>query len=726
VPVAAGCPGQSLNAFIQVNPTPVVNFAMNTNNGCSPLYVSFATNTLTFGNPDSLVFSWGDGTPNSVLYPNPIQPIWSTIEHVFVNNTFNAVTYTIALTASNECGDTTVYQNVTVQPNTIDAFFTPSVTSGCEPLTVQFNDFSTGSSYSSWCFNYNLSIDSCIGNSVVVTPGTSVSNTFMAGTYTIALYITDGCSQDTAFSTIIVNPSPISDFTFTNNVCKDAPVTFNQGATPSPGTFLTAYEWSFGDGDTAIGSFVSHSYESAAVYIACLTTYGSNGCSSTICKPVTIISKPVVDFLAYDTCVNTQPVQFINNSIGATFYQWDFGNGNVSVLKDPANNFLQPGTYTVKLVGSTNSCIDSISKTVVIYPKPTAAFSLTSNYSCGEPSSVSITNLSTGAFGYYWDFGNNTYSTATNPTATYNAAGSYDISLIASNQFGCFDTALSPVTIYPFPVVNSIDIDPEEGCQPLQITVTTNADNGNLYIWNFGDGTSNVSLTTPTATYTYSDTGIYTVQVWVYSYLDCGDTVLLSDTVKVYINPIADFDIYVNTTVEPIDGTVIFTNNSQHSESYLWDFGDGFSSTVESPIHKYEEVDSFYATLYAYNSYGCVDSISKSFFVFKRSLWVPNAFAPDFGGGNELVQIWKPIGIGLRYYRAQVFNTWGELMWESTKLEDTKPAEGWDGTYRGNMCQQDVYVWKVEAVFLDGVRWEGMAYEIGDKRKTIGSVTLIR
>ena len=104
----------------------------------------------------------------------------------------------------------------------------------------------------------------------------------------------------------------------------------------------------------------------------------------------------------------------------------------------------------------------------------------------------------------------------------------------------------------------------------------------------------------------------------------------------------------------------------------------------------------------------------------------PNAFAPDFGGGNDLVKIWKPIGIGLRNYRAQIFNTWGELLWESTLLEDSRPVEGWDGTYKGKQCQQDVYVWKIDAVFMDGVRWEGMRFEAGKDRKTLGNVTLIR
>ena len=87
-----------------------------------------------------------------------------------------------------------------------------------------------------------------------------------------------------------------------------------------------------------------------------------------------------------------------------------------------------------------------------------------------------------------------------------------------------------------------------------------------------------------------------------------------------------------------------------------------------------------------------------------------------------------PIGIGLRDYHAQIFDKWGELLWESDSLINTKPAVGWDGFYKGKLCEQDVYVWKIYAVFLDGTPWPGMSYDTdeGGGRKTIGSVTLIR
>lgn len=722
-PTSDGCPGLNTNAVIQVISEPITDFATNADTGCSPFQVSFATNTLTFGNPDSLVFDWGDGT-STVLYPNAVQPVWSTISHTFTNSTTDLVTYTVTLTARNSCGDTSVSHTITVLPLTIDAFFSPSTTNGCEPLTVSFSDFSTGATYESWCFNYDRPNDTCLGTSTVVAPGTTVEHTFNAGTYTVALYITDGCSQDTAFQTIQVLPSPTVDFTHDNNVCANTAITFIPQATPATGTFLSAFDWQFGDGDSITGSTVTHAYDSSGVYDVCLRVTASNGCTRTLCRPVTVVPTPIADFSGYDTCVNTQPIQFTNHTEGASFYEWNFGDGNTSVLPNPTNNYLSAGTYTVTLIGLANGCSDTVSHAVTVYPKPTAAFTLVPEYLCGTPSTVGVTNSSTGALGYMWDFGNGTVSTAVSPTATYTDDGTFTVTLAVSNQFNCSDTTQDIISIYPNPEIQSIDIEPSSGCQPHTVTITANTVNGNRYVWDYGDGTPPVTSNSPSVMHTYSDTGTYTISVQAYSFLDCGDTVLLSDTVRVYITPVADFSYEVNLLLEPIDGTVIFTNASQHSETYVWDFGDGASSTEINPVYRYQDVNIFQVTLYAYNRY-CADSIVKDVYVFKRSLFVPNAMQPDFSG-NDLVRTWQPIGVGIdsNYYRAQVFNTWGELLWESTKIVDTKPSEGWDGTYKGVPCPQDVYVWKIYAKFLDNTVWDGMDY--GKGKKTIGDITLIR
>ena len=725
------CVGDIDTAFIQVNPTPVIHFSMNQNYGCSPLHVDFTTNPFIFGTPDNLVFNWGDGTSDTI-YPNPIQPIWSTLHHAFVNDTFHAVTFLISLTATNNCGSTTVYDSVTVQPNIIDAALTPSTTHGCEPLTVLFANNSTGSLVNTWSFNYDSATQIFQQPIVIDSTGDTITHTFLAGTYLVALYITNGCSQDTAFVRINVDPAPTVDFIYTDSVCVNVPVIFTDQSIPTGGQTLSGYNWQFGDGHTSDSINTIHTYDSTGIYNACHTVTSSNGCLNTQCHPVTILATPQVDFTANDTCLNTQPIQFTNTtSSGNYFYQWNFGDANTAVGQNPTHSYQQSGTYSVTLTASTNYCSHSITHPVIIHPIPDASFTLPSTYACGEPAMIAITNTSTtsvGVLGYAWDFGNGTTSTDVNPMATFATAGTYTITLVASNQFLCQDSAQHPITIYPFPTIQSVDLQPEEGCQPLVVTLTANTTNGNLFLWNFGDGTSTVSTNSSTVSYTYQDTGTYSVSLTVYSFLTCGDTIMLLDTVKVHITPKADFDTLINSSGYPFDGTVAFINQSQNANSYEWNFGDGFSSIEVNPIHKYEEVDSFTVTLIAATTYPCYDTISKTFFVIKKALYVPNALAPAYGGMDTLIKIWKPIGIGLRDYHAQVFDKWGRLLWESDSLVETKPALGWDGTYSGIPCQEDVYVWKVDGVFLDGEIWPGMTYrkDEGGGIKRIGSITLVR
>ena len=75
-------------------------------------------------------------------------------------------------------------------------------------------------------------------------------------------------------------------------------------------------------------------------------------------------------------------------------------------------------------------------------------------------------------------------------------------------------------------------------------------------------------------------------------------------------------------------------------------------------------------------------------------------------------------------YHIQVFDLWGNLLWESKEIKDGSPAEAWDGTVDGVLLPQDVYVWKINAEFSAGFKWE-KDYGNGQKRIT-GTVTLIK
>lgn len=722
------CPSTNANYSITVMPKPVVDFVASVGSGCSPLSVDFVPQTMNYGIPDSVTFNWGDGTPNTVLHPSAVTPEWITANHIFYNNGSTQAVYKVTLTAHSACFDTTIIHPVTVSPTSINAFFNASVTSGCEPLAVTLTDQSVGASLISWCFDYNLQNDSCMGGGEVDTAGTVITHTFTAGTHTVALYINNGygCGHDTAYQTITVAPAPSVDFTAPGSLCSQGASTFNSTTSTQPGSFITQYDWQFGDGQASSDANPTNVFDTAGTYNVCLRVTTSYGCTNSICHPITIGQKPVANFTTTDACLNAQTGQFVNHTIGDNYYEWMFGDSATSTTANPNHIYNAPGKYMVMLVVSNSNCNDTAVSSVTIHPVPHAGFITPSAFTCGLPSSIQLTNTSTGAISYQWDLGNGMHSQFENPVATYNTQGTDTIVLVATNQYNCADTALKPVSIYPLPSLNSVDVQPAQGCKPLYVMFKANATNANHYVWNFGDGTTYES-DGPFASHTYTDSGTYSVQLQMYSYSACGDTILLKDTVTVHPVPTAGFEYFTNDDAIYENGTVQFSNTSQGATSYMWNFADGSLSTEVNPSHMFEEINHFDVMLIATNQYGCSDTAIQGVFAMKKSLYVPNACAPDFAGFGELVKVWKPAGIGLRTYRAQVFDKWGELLWESSALtDDLQPAEGWDGTYQGKPCQQGVYVWKIEASFVDGSIWKGTTYGKEKIKKTIGSITLVR
>jgi len=150
------------------------------------------------------------------------------------------------------------------------------------------------------------------------------------------------------------------------------------------------------------------------------------------------------------------------------------------------------------------------------------------------------------------------------------------------------------------------------------------------------------------------------------------------------------------------------------------------SYASDTLTHKYKTNSIFQVQLIATNKFHCADTIVKSVQPkFFAGLYIPNAFSPN--DPNDSIKYFRPIGFGLKTFHIQVYDTWGNLIWESSALdEDGRPTEYWNGkTSKGDDLPMDAYVWKTDkCIFKDGRRWEGMEY--GNKHKYTGSITLIR
>jgi gliding motility-associated-like protein len=295
--------------------------------------------------------------------------------------------------------------------------------------------------------------------------------------------------------------------------------------------------------------------------------------------------------------------------------------------------------------------------------------------------------------------------------------------MIVTNRYGCKDSLTKPTRVYGLPEAhydNTVACtgDPTFFMDNSVISDTTIA----YWRWSFGDpttikDTSNVM----DPSYRYPSPGDYSIRMIVRDHYGCIDTV--DSTVKVNVTPMSSFTVVNGYNGKP--GQVKINNLSTGAEGYIWEFGNGQTSTETDPVALYTEDGTYTIQLISLNQFGCSDTTSYTYELLFKGLYVPNAFSPS--GTNLGVRLFQPVGINLKQYHVMVFDMWGHMLWESNKLDDKgSPTEGWDGTFEGNMMPQGNYMWKINALFVDDSQWEGSDIGVGGSTKTIGTVVLIR
>jgi PKD repeat protein len=307
-------------------------------------------------------------------------------------------------------------------------------------------------------------------------------------------------------------PPPTAAFN-ADKTSGDAPlvVTYTDASTGSP----TSWAWNFGDQTTSnVQNPPPHTYSTAGDYTVTLTASNAGGSSSAqqtihVTAPVPV---PIADFT---WAANYLAVTFTDASTNnPTAWAWDFGDGYTSVQQDPIHTYAKAGTYNVTLTatnGAGPSTPVAKSVTVTAPPAPTASF--TPDKSSGlVPLTVSFTDTSSGSpTSWQWDFGDNTGSTQQSPKHTYNAEGTFTVTLTASNAGGS-TTAKKTITVTAPPPTASFTVDKSSGDAPLTITfIDTSTGNPTSWLWNFGDGTPSSTSTLQSPIYQYINPGTYTV-----------------------------------------------------------------------------------------------------------------------------------------------------------------------------------------------------------------------
>lgn len=403
----------------------------------------------------------------------------------------------------------------------------------------------------------------------------------------------------------------------TTSGCSPILVQFTDNSTGNP----VSWSWNLGNGTTSTLQNPSTTYLTAGSYTVTLTVTDASGNTNTktVTNYITAVPTPNVNFVASDTIAQCAPktVQFtdlsVNGSSGTATYFWDFGDGFSSTLQNPTHTYTAPGNYNVTLsVTNSSNCTKIFTKNnyIHIVNKPNANFTANNTSSCTLPLTVNFNNTTSGgATAYLWSFGNGGTSVATSPSATYNAVGSYNVTLIASNG-GCSDTMTKTAFVNIGSLTASFTQSTTSTCTGNNVTFTnTSLPGPGTSTWYFGDGSSAVSTN---ATHAYGSPGTYTVTL-VVNFNNCSDTA--TSTIVVNQGPTPQFTSNAQMScTTPF--TVNFTNTSIGGVSYVWDFGDGSpTSTMTSPSHTYTSYGNYTVTLTATGANGCSNTLVMSNYI---------------------------------------------------------------------------------------------------------------
>jgi len=401
-------------------------------------------------------------------------------------------------------------------------------------------------------------------------------------------------------------------------------------------------------------------------------------------------------------------IDFVNQSFGNVplTYKWDFGVGGIlsdtSNLINPTYTYADTGMYVVTLIANPGKvCSDTLKKTFYIYPDLTMSMPKQAPM-CLRFNSFQFSNTSThhSSAKFNWEFtAAGTPSVANTkipPPVTFNQPGKIKIKLYAK-QFQCFDSIIDTIKIFDKPKAKINNL-PESLCDPAKIGFS-NGSTSELpirYSWKFSNGESSEGFEPLVV---FSPAGVYGATLIVTTTSVCADTSIATvKNITVNPTPVADFTLTPEVTTI-FDPTITIQNRaSDDVVAWNYDLGDGESSIYSNLIHEYKSVGEFIIHQTVTNSFNCSDTISRKVKIEPEyRFWIPNTFTPNGDGLND---VFMPKGIGWLKYEFDIYNKWGQKIFSTDET-----VKGWDGTYKGKPCEQDVYVYRI--TFINEVTKKG-------------------
>jgi gliding motility-associated-like protein len=627
-----GC-RDSMQQQITVNLAPEAAFAADKIKSCVPYTVN-----LTNSSVNGSTYRWEIRGPQFHFEAS------SAVNPSFYLPRNGSYDVTLIVTSPNGCVDRLdMPRYLWVGPD----YMSPSadITEGCTPLRVQFNTNLT----TNWT---PRSISWDFGDGTFGTGNTPVHVYTTSGNYMVKVKVLYDAPCDSLVATIgpikVGDKVPFDGTFDLDKVCVNREeVTY----TATGGRPTTEFIWIFGDG-VGQGRNTTHIYQDPSqpgTYSVQLIAI-NNTCRDTLEIGEIFVGYPKAKFNYTATC-NSQTVTFENLSEGHTSATWDFGDGTTSTsMSTTLTHTYAAGitevTATLVVYNDSTGCRDTLPKTINFASVDSSfRYTLTPQEGCAPLKVMMTAPSDTSIRQYIWELGNGDRGFGNNFLATYPAEGKFAVKLFVRYNNNCLIPSPQRDTVTVIKAHSAFDFDKSSGCIPAVFNFTDKSYSNNSplvsYSWLFNNtGTAsgrNVS-------YAFNSIGTFPVKLTVVNEKGCVDSLTRQVTVS---EVKADFDIDVNDVCagKPIR---FLNRSSSNAVSYLWDFGDGTTSTEREPTHAFPQERNYTIKLTVSDGTGCENTMTKANFVRIKNIHVNFNASPTFKTCPDLItnfQLQAPAGM---------------------------------------------------------------------------------
>jgi PKD repeat protein len=436
------------------------------------------------------------------------------------------------------------------------------------------------------------------------------------GSETGTISVTTPSGTVTSNGTVTIYPKPLLGFT-TNTATQCLNINnylFADTSKISSGTINRL--WTLGSGDTTSIINPSKVFSNAGTYSIKLFAISDNGCKDSLIKTVTVYPNTTVGFKINNTmqCINGNSFLYTDTSIissGSYTRLWNFGDASTVTTSPFTKTYANANTYQVKLVTtSNNGCKDSITKPVIVNPKPDVYFMINNEAQCLKGNQFSFADssvVSNGSLTRKWNLGDGSIDSVLVASKKYNQANIYSVKLLVSSNNDCKDSIIRDIIVYPQPMSVAIAQGRTIICPSEMVNIKASTTNGITYQWLKNEVLLPSAIDSVLQT---STQGIY--KVITNTAYTCTDT---SQGVSVVVNPLPKAQIGINNSAQCLTG-----NQFQYTDSStivsgtlhrLWYLNDVLSDTSFNINKSYNSAGNYSIKLVSLSETNCKDSITK-------------------------------------------------------------------------------------------------------------------